>query len=218
MGNILERLSQLATVFVSLSAVVIAGIVVRDRIRLEKRGYDDVEVDDWVQYAAVGHQSGPRDAKVTVVEFGDYQCPACRGFAPILDSILQKYGDRVSFVYRHFPLESHDRAYPAARAAECAHEQGRFWDFHRKLYATRSWVNGSFIDLAEEVGILDIPSFENCIGSLEPVEEIERDIQAARAIGARGTPTILINETMLTGGRDFTAMSQLIDSKGSGPY
>ena len=214
MGKILERLSQVATVLTGVSAFVVAGLVVRDRVLLGKPASDDVEVDNWAEYAGVGHQTGSKNAKVTIVEFGDYRCPVCRRFAPVLDSVLQKYGERVSFVYRHWPLSIHDRAYPAARAAECANDQGHFWDFHNELYATNSWIEGGFVDIAEKVGIDDIPSFENCISSLEPVEDIERDVLAAREIGGRGTPTILINETMLRGARDFASISELIDSKG----
>jgi protein-disulfide isomerase len=213
MSRILERLSQVGTVLTGLSALVVAGVVVRDRVLLGKPASEELEVANWAEYAGVGHQTGSKNAKVTVIEFGDYQCPVCRRFAPVLDSVLQKYGDRISFVYRHWPLSIHDRAYPAARAAECANDQGYFWGFHKELYATNSWIEGGFVDIAEKAGIPDLASFETCVSSVEPVEGIERDVLAARAIGGRGTPTILINETMLQGARDFASISELIDSK-----
>jgi len=156
-------------------------------------------VEDWEKYASAGHRVGSATPEVTIIEFGDYQCPYCRDWQPHIDAILRKYPDDVAFVFRHFPLETHNLAYPAARAAECAGEQDRFWPFHRELLGNPDWIGNAMTDFAINAGIQDMDAFEDCLEDESPVPAIDADLAAATELGARGTPTILINGVMSYG-------------------
>jgi protein-disulfide isomerase len=211
MSTRLERLGDLATVLVGLSAVVVGIVVVLDRTGTQSSpGNDPVEIPGWQEYAESGHRLGPSDALVTIVEFGDYQCPACRGWNPQLEAILRKYPKDVALVYRHWPLPQHQYAYPAARAAECAHAQGRFWEYHRLLYSEDNWLGDAFVRMASEAGVNDIATFEACVWDETPVQQIQTDIAAAEALGGRGTPTIIVNGMMLGSARDSLAIEGMI--------
>lgn len=100
-----------------------------------RRSVEPVAIADWKNIASGGHRQGSPSAPVTIVVFGDYECPFCAHFETrVLPSVLPQFGDQVSVVHRHWPLASHEHAYAAARASECAHEQGRFDSIHRALY------------------------------------------------------------------------------------
>jgi protein-disulfide isomerase len=88
--------------------------------------------------AANGASKGPASAPVEIIEFSDFQCPYCQRVNPAVEQVLSTYGDRIRFVYRHFPLSNHPNARPAAEASQCAAEQGKFWPYHDKLFAAQS--------------------------------------------------------------------------------
>lgn len=150
-------------------------------------------VEDWKTIADEGHRSGPPTASVTVVEFGDYECAACRKFQATMESVLERYPSEVAFVYRHWPLQQHLYAYDAARAAECAAIQGRFWEYHLKLYAEPRWIDGAFLRFAEHADVKDLSAFAECIRSTGTHEKIDSDIAAAKRLGGGGTPTVIVN-------------------------
>lgn len=104
---------------------------------------------------------------MTIIEFGDYQCPYCRASEAHLEAIRREYGNDVSLVYRHFPLSGHGSAYSAARAAECAGKQDRFWEFHELLYSTTGWIEdtseGGLAGLAEQTGVVSVEQFTRCL-------------------------------------------------------
>ncbi len=172
------------------------------------------EIEDWDQYVENGRRIGPTSATVTILEFGDYECPVCRSVAPWLDAIQRAHTDDVALVYRHFPLSYHRAAYPAARAAECAGEQGRFAEYHRLLYSSSAWLlepMPGFLELAARVDVPDTVTFEACVRDSSPVGSIEGDLAAGRALGVPGTPAIAINGRLLAGGQDSTQLSRLVE-------
>jgi protein-disulfide isomerase len=147
----------------------------------------DVTVDD-------DPAIGPADAPVTMIEFGDYQCPGCGQFnTQALPQILSQYGDRVRFVFRDFPLTSiHQYALKAAEAADCANEQGAFWKYHDLLYQNQSALDdASLKSYAASLG-LDTAVFNQCLDSDKYMSEIQKDYQDAIAAGAPGTPTFAV--------------------------
>ena len=154
-----------------------------------------VEVDDWKRVAGRGHRIGPLDAAVTIVEFSDFECPACRRFATeTFPALQQRFPGQVSLLYRHYPLRSHLAALPAARAAECAAAQGRFEAFHDVLFAQGDSLRAlAFGWLAKEAGVADLPSFDRCAKSTARVPAIEMDLAEVRRIGGQGTPTLVVN-------------------------
>jgi hypothetical protein len=116
------------------------------------------------QVADSGPSAGPANAPVTIVEFSDYQCPFCRRAHPHLKEVLRRYPEQVKLVYRHFPLDSiHPQARAAAEAAACAQEQGKFWDYHEKLFTSDAGFSAEALAAhAGEVG-LDVDAFARCV-------------------------------------------------------
>jgi protein-disulfide isomerase len=137
---------------------------------------------------------GPADAPVTLVEFADYECKDCRASYPVVERVVQSYGDRVRFVFRPFPVVSkHPHAQQAALAAEAAGRQGRFWDMHRRLYeAGGALGDEDLIRYAEQTG-LDVDRLRRDMQD----EELARRIHEVKLMGVRsgvsGTPTLFIN-------------------------
>jgi protein-disulfide isomerase len=152
-------------------------------------------VDDWNTLVSGGRRIGPAEADILIVEFGDYQCPACRKFhAKVLPAVLAAYPGRVALIYRHWPLERHKFAYGASRAAECAAQQDSFSAYHQLLYAKQDSLGlKDFASFAAESGIRDLSAFRKCVEDPVPVERIEADIAFALSLGATGTPTIIVD-------------------------
>lgn len=153
----------------------------------------DQEVEDFAALVDGGHRRGAVDPILTIVEFGDYECPACRAMAPRLDSFVVQNPAHVALVYRHWPLNIHPMADDAARAAECAGYQGLFWPYHDALYRLSTLEAGSFREVAEEVGVPDRSEFESCQADPARTPQIAEDIRAAEALDGIGTPTLVIN-------------------------
>jgi protein-disulfide isomerase len=201
-----------------LCAVVVTGDVLLRRFQApaqSARGGPAVtEVKDWKDYAAVGQRIGPPTARVTLVEFGDFECPVCRHFATgALRMARASYPGDLQVVFRHYPLRYHKQAYPAARAAECAANQGAFEAFHDSLFATKdSLGNKSFHDIAVGTGVRDLVAFDACYSKTDSLPTISRDIAAADRLKIRGTPALLINGKLYGGALDsaglFTAIKK----------
>jgi protein-disulfide isomerase len=137
---------------------------------------------------------GPADAGVVIVEFSDFQCPVCRGFAERLRALRARYPRDVAIVYRHWPLEYHNQAYPAARASECAGEQGKFSEMHDILFANQDSLGlVSWRSLASRAGVPDTAVFEGCFTRPGKIPEVERDIHEVASLNGTGTPTVLVN-------------------------
>ncbi len=136
---------------------------------------------------------------VQLVEFGDYQCPACGQVNPIVERLFSEFGDRVTFIFRNLPLpQIHNNAFIAAEAAEAAADQGKFWEMNKKLYDTQEvWSiqkdpTETFVGYAEDLK-LDVAKFRNSIENKLNRERIDRDQSDAYALGVRGTPTFFVN-------------------------
>lgn len=142
----------------------------------------------------------PEQARVTVVEFVDYQCPYCQEAAPIVRSLMLKYQDQVRFVIRDFPLPSlHDRAFDAAEAAGCAEEQGKFWPMHDWLYANQDKLTRPAFDQAARSLGLDQTTFDACLDSHRRLAEIRQDQADGNRAGVVGTPTFFLDGHRLEG-------------------
>ncbi len=162
---------------------------------------EPVWVEDWEQLASKGHRIGPESATVTIVVFNDFTCPACSRLAKKYIPDLQlDYPGQIAMVFRHWPLESHMLAYPAARASECAAEQGRFTAFHDTVFAQQRILGSkSFIEFAREAGVSDLREFEYCMQKTDSVEAITLDINAGQQLGVKGTPSLIINGWLIPG-------------------
>jgi protein-disulfide isomerase len=163
-----------------------------------------------VDVRATGPSLGPNDAPVTIIEFSDYQCPYCSRAEPVIKQILERYPSEVRLVFRHFPLEQmHPQARGAAEAAACANEQGRFWDFHGKLFSPGAKFDAESLQQYASDLELDLEAFQTCVEERRFQADIETDIAEGRAAGISGTPGFFVNGILVKGARpldDFVAI------------
>ncbi len=144
-------------------------------------------------------QRGLATAPVTVVEFADFECQFCARGNETLEKLRKRYGDKLRVVYKHFPLSFHGNAFMAARAAQAAEAEGKFWDFHDRLYATRaSFDEATLIAIAREVG-LNAKKFKQRLHSDEFDAKINADQELGATLGIRGTPAYFVNGRALDG-------------------
>lgn len=154
---------------------------------------------------------GPPAAPVTIVEFADFECPACKDSLPVLRQLRDLYKDQVRLVYRDFPLSSHPQARPAAEAAHCAHEQGKFWAYHDALFAQAPDLKTSdYVTLVDRLG-LNPAEFTACLAGARPRAAVARDLADAQGLGLSGTPTFFINGRYLSGFQSLETLRQHID-------
>jgi len=158
---------------------------------------------------------GPKHAKVTIVEFSDFECPYCSRGANIMKQVIEAYQDKVKVVFKNNPLHFHPKALPAAKAVLAAQEQGKFWPFHYKLFENSKQLNQeTFIRIAGEVG-LNVDKFKKDLTNNDAKYQalIKRDQQQAAQIGARGTPTFFVNGMVVRGAQPFPNFKRVIDSE-----
>ncbi len=165
--------------------------------------------DDW--------QKGNQQAAVTVVEYSDFQCPACAAFDPILTQLISQYGDRVLFVYRDFPLrEKHQNAEAAAEAAEAAGMQNKFWEMHNILFATQdTWgtladPQPTFQSYATGIG-LNVDQFIIDSKSVNARDQVEADYRSGLAAGIDGTPTFFLQGVKIANPKGYAEFAALLD-------
>ena len=172
--------------------------------------YDVPEDDDPV--------IGPDDAPITIIEFSDFECPYCRRWhQEVFTRIMEDYPDQVRLVYRDFPLKSiHPNAAPAAEAANCAREQGAFWEFSESLYSGEYELSrASYILIAVNLG-LDKEALEECIDSGRYADEVEADYQFAGNLGVRSTPTFFLNGLPIVGAPPYEVFQDVIERELAG--
>jgi len=157
---------------------------------------------------------GAADAPVTIVEFTDFQCPFCSRTQGTLKQLLERYPGKVKLVYRDFPLDSaHPQARRAAEAARCAHDQGKFWDYHDVLFS--HFPQASPDDLKEYAGQvgLDLMEFERCLSGGVHKAAVQRDMEEGTRLGVTGTPAFFINGRSLPGAQPIENFLRVIEEE-----
>lgn len=153
---------------------------------------------------------GPADAKVTVVEFSDFQCPYCTRAAEVTNQIKEKY-DNVRFVFRQFPLSFHKEAHLAAQAALAAGAQGKFWEYHDLLFENQKSLDRASLEkYAEQLG-LDMAQFKKALDEGTYKDDVDADIALGTKVAVSGTPTMFINGERVQNATDFASVSAQID-------
>ena len=156
---------------------------------------------------------GPANAPVQIIEFSDFECPFCFRVNPTVAQVLSTYGDRVRLVYRHLPLPNHPNARPAAEASGCANEQGRFWEYHDRLFANQSKLSAPDLKQhAADLG-LDAAKFNECVESRKFQKDVDADLDAAQLLGVSGTPHFFINGRPLSGAQPLESFKEIIDEE-----
>lgn len=149
-----------------------------------------VSPEDW--------SKGPSTAPTVLVEYSDFQCPSCGAYYPLLKQLFDEFGERIRIIYRHFPLKQHTHAEAAARAAEAAGRQGKFWKMHDRLFESqKDWseledTGEIFSGFAREIG-LDMDRYETDRNSPEALRAIADDFNSELAANVKGTPTFYLN-------------------------
>lgn len=170
------------------------------------------------------HVKGATDAKVKLVEYGDFQCPYCSTYHGVIDQVMAEYGDRVSFQFVHWPLPSlHQNAFAAHRAAEAASKQGKFWEMYDKIFenadpnAATGWVvsnaPSSYFDrYAKEIG-LNMEQYKKDFASSEVNKAVNADMAAGNKLDVQGTPTFFVNGKKVTISNTYEDFKKVLDAE-----
>ena len=171
-------------------------------------------VDPLLMATADDPSFGNVAARVVVVEFSDFECPFCSQVQPVVKELHRRYSDQVYFVYRDFPLtQIHSQALLAAMAGQCAHEQGKFWEMHDKLFANQDRLALENIKkYAVEIGLNSL-QFNGCVDTGKYLSEIEQDIVDGSSIGIEATPTFIINGVKFPGVIPLTTFEKIITAE-----
>jgi protein-disulfide isomerase len=204
-------------IFIWLVVLIVIGSGIFGAIKLASRQQlkegsnitvDAVTSHDWVK--------GNKEAKVVLIEYSDFQCPACAFYYPLLKKLSEEVDDKLAIVYRHFPLTSiHPNAKAAAFAAEAAGKQGKFWEMHDLIFENQSeWKDKRkpdevFINYAQKLD-LNIEQFKIDFNSKEIREKIERAERNAARLGLNSTPTFFLNGKKITNPRNYEDFKNLI--------
>jgi protein-disulfide isomerase len=155
---------------------------------------------------------GPADAKVTIVEFSDFECPYCSQVVEPLHAVVKQYPGKVRLVFRHFPLSFHKSARKAALASACAQEQDKFWPYHDQLFKNQHSLDDKALKTYARVVGLDGERFDKCLAADAYAARIDADMEAAREVGVEGTPSLYINGRPYGGEPSREALSQAVEA------
>lgn len=158
------------------------------------------------------HVRGNFNASITLIEFSDFECPFCVRHYPTLNKILNDYKGKIRLVYKHFPLRFHPNAQKAAEASECADEQGKFWEYHDKLFENFQigYSIENFKKWAKELG-LNVNQFNDCLDSGKYAKKVQADSQEGLEKGVNGTPATFVNGQLISGAQPYELFKQIID-------
>lgn len=156
---------------------------------------------------------GAKDAKVTIVEFSEFQCPFCKKFMPTTDQIVKDYPNDVKHVFRHNPLPFHNNAKAASKASICADRQGKFWEMRAALFENQQALDEVSNRASAEKIKLDMSKYDNCMKDPEVDKYLEKEVQYAQSVGARGTPTSFVNGVLFSGAKPYEELKRVVDEK-----
>jgi protein-disulfide isomerase len=179
----------------------------------QKAGFQLLLEAPRVVVEAKGPSRGPAEAKVTIVEFSDFECPFCGRAEESVTQVMERYPGKVRVVYRHFPLSFHPHAQKAAEAAACADAQGKFWEMHKQLFANQQKLGLQELKVHAQTAGLDAAKFSACLDGSATKAQVDADQKAGAEIGVSGTPAFFINGKMLSGAQPFEEFQKIIDAE-----
>ncbi len=215
--------------FILPGAIVIAAVLISATLLFTRGGASNGALptpDDSkpvkIELKENDHILGNKDAKVTMFEFSDFQCPFCRVFEQdAYQQIKKNYIDtgKVKVIYRHYPLDFHPQAKLAAEASECAAEQGKFWEMHDKMFVEQQKKGqGTITFTAQDVNRwagaigIKVPQFSACVAANKYDQRINDDITFGNSVGVSGTPTFFINGIRLVGAQPYVSFQATLDA------
>lgn len=156
---------------------------------------------------------GPENAKVVIIEYSDFQCPACGAGESIVKQILDAYKDKIKLIYKDFPLDFHPYAQRAAEAAQCAFEQNKYWEYHDILFSHQNALDiPNLKSYAKDLG-LDTVKFDSCVDSRKYKSDVEKDQSDGISAGVDATPTFFVNGKKIRGVPSLSNFKSVIDSE-----
>ena len=192
-----------------LTKRLVASLKSTTRVEIRLEAPAPVEGEDLVVPGAAVR--GPKHAPVTIVEFSDFQCSFCAKAQAVLEQVLETYPNEVKLVFRHFPLERNPQAKLAAEAAECAAQQGKFWEYHDQVFASAFQLGPARLQALAEALPVDVQAFSTCLDGGKARIRVAEDVADGRRAGITGTPTFFINGHMLEGAQPFATFKKIID-------
>jgi protein-disulfide isomerase len=164
--------------------------------------------------AATDPSLGPASAPVTLIEFSDFECPFCQRVAPTLKKVRDTYGDKVRIVWKDYPLtEIHPNAFKAGEAGHCAAEQGKFWEFHDRLFGNQQALMVDALKGHASTLNLDTAKFNACLDSSKYAERVRDGMAQGTRLGVNSTPTIYINGRLVSGAQPYEVIAGIIDEE-----
>lgn len=184
-----------------------------DDLKKQESANQPLNAEQMATIAAADAPSfGPKDSKVTIVEFSDFQCPYCSKAAEVTAKIKEKYGSKVHFVFRQYPLSFHQSAEGAAQAALAANEQGKFWEYHDQMFKNQTKLSREDLETyAKDVG-LNVTKFKADLDANKHLERVKADMKMGNDVAVQGTPTMFLNGKRISNPTDFDAVSKDIES------
>ncbi len=155
---------------------------------------------------------GPEDAKVVLVEYADFECPYCQQVQPVLEKLETEYKGRLAFAYKDVPLPMHSHAEKAAEAAHCAGEQGKYWEYHDKLYMSRQLEVSDLKEHAKTLK-LDTEQFNKCLDTGKYLSQVRTTLAEGQRLGIEGTPSFFMNGRFFSGGLTFDQLKAMVDEE-----
>lgn len=198
--------------------ILVGGVFVMSKSTSSPEPSGDQRVDKAILVKKDSFAIGSPKAKVAVVEFGDFQCPACGVAHPVVKRIIEDYEGKIYFQFRHYPLPQHQNAKLSAYVAEAAGDQGKFWEMHDMLYENQDeWGESnkpmSFFETYAKKLKLDVEKISEYVKKSEVAKKIDRDIQDGGAAGVNSTPTFFVNGIQLRGVPQYADLQKLIDQE-----
>ena len=167
-----------------------------------------------VNIGAEDASEGPANAPVTIIEFSDFQCPFCQRVMPTLKQVRQKYGDKVRIVWKDFPLTSiHPQAFKAAEAGNCAREQGKFWEYHDRLFTNQQALQPEFLKKYAADAGLDASKFNACLDTAKYSDRVQEQMGIGTGLGVASTPALFINGRLIAGAQPYETFVSIIDEE-----
>jgi protein-disulfide isomerase len=154
---------------------------------------------------------GPKEAPITIIQFAEYQCPYCGKAGESVDQVMKEYEGKIKMVYRDFPLSFHDRAIPAAVAANCSGEQGKYFEMHNLLMGNQRALSESDLTAHATSLSLDLDKWNECRKDPKQSAEVNKDFEDGQKVGVTGTPAFFVNGVMLSGAVPFAQFKEIID-------